>query len=92
MSKKSAEPTSEIKYLRKHLRQLISKYYLIAICCNCLKGNGRCIKDDPYIGLCSLNDTAELLELFFRDTEKLNEAEIIKQIDKILLEGKQKTR
>lgn len=33
------------------------------ICENCIKGNGFCIKDLPYIGLCAENDREELLEV-----------------------------
>lgn len=38
------------------------KKWLKSICKNCLKANGYCIKDDPYIGLCAENDREELLE------------------------------
>ena len=34
------------------------------ICKRCKKANGRCIADDPYIGLCAKNDKEELIEIF----------------------------
>lgn len=37
--------------------------YLKLICKNCKKGNGYCIKDQPYIGLCAELDKEELLML-----------------------------
>lgn len=37
--------------------------WLNSICKNCIKANGYCIKDDPYIGLCAKNDRDELLEI-----------------------------
>ena len=40
------------------------KEWLEFICKNCLKANGYCIKNDPYIGLCAENDKEELLEAY----------------------------
>ncbi len=37
------------------------KKYLKSICERCKKENGRCIKYDPYIGLCADTDAKELL-------------------------------
>lgn len=45
------------------------KEWLDSICKNCLKANGYCIKDDPYIGLCAKNDKEELLE-YYREKNK----------------------
>ena len=38
--------------------------YLKLICYNCEKANGRCIKDDVYVGLCAKTDREELIELY----------------------------
>lgn len=38
------------------------KAYLRSICKRCKKANGRCIKYDPYVGLCAETDAEELLE------------------------------
>ena len=38
------------------------KAYLKRICKRCIKANGRCIKDDPYIGLCAETDAEALLD------------------------------
>lgn len=38
------------------------KRHLNLICKRCKKANGRCIKMDPYVGLCAENDAEELLE------------------------------
>ena len=43
------------------------KDYLDNICKNCLKFNHRCIKDDPYIGLCAENDKEELIEDYIKE-------------------------
>lgn len=39
------------------------KAYLKHVCKNCKLANKRCIKNDIYIGLCSENDSEELIEL-----------------------------
>lgn len=37
------------------------------ICKNCKRANGRCIIDEPYIGLCAVTDREELIELWEND-------------------------
>ena len=34
--------------------------------------NGRCVKDEPYVGLCAKNDKQELIEFEKRKHEKEN--------------------
>lgn len=38
--------------------------YLKSICDSCIKANERCIKEDPYIGLCAVNDREEIIILY----------------------------
>lgn len=40
------------------------------MCKRCIRGNGFCIKDVPYIGLCALNDRKELIEIWMRRRNK----------------------
>lgn len=47
----------------KDIKDMTDEEYLKMICKNCLKANKKCIKNDPYIGLCAENDSEELLEM-----------------------------